>query len=204
MKDFIFYVIIAGFFLLNIYSFYKDRNKYNSTYRVVYFSRLKDWLFAILIIFTFIPALILIEPSVPEFLKFGLFSLLEKNGTNANIEIIEQSNKISPYLTITVFIFLLLIFPKAAYYEEKKFRHGILKVKDSIKNNIKFGLVHLIVGIPIWVALALSLIGFLLTFRYILEYKKMKSYQLALDASTSLHGKYNTVILLIVLIKLLY
>lgn len=203
MKDFIFYIIIIGFFLLNVFSFYKDRNKYNSTYRVVYFSRFKDWLFAILIVFIFIPSLVLIEPSIPDFLKFGLFSLLEKKGTNANLEIIEQSNKISPYLTFGMLMFFLLIFPKAAYYEEKRFRHGILKVKDSIKNNIKFGLIHLIVGIPIWVALALSLIGFIFTFRYILEYRKTKSYELALDASTSLHGKYNTVILSLILMTLL-
>lgn len=126
MKDFIFYIIIIGFFLLNIYSFYKDRNKYNSTYRVVYFSRFKDWLFAILIVFIFIPVLVLIEPSIPDFLKFGLFSLLEKKGTNANLEIIEQSNKISPYLTFGMLAFFLLIFPKAAYYEEKKFSYDFV------------------------------------------------------------------------------
>src|ERR1700741_5209867 len=197
MMNIIFYIIISALFISNIVFAFKQRNESNYTYRIVYFSRVKDWIFCILTIWGLVTAVVVIDPYIPEFLKFGIFSLLGKEGTNANVEAINQSSSISPVLTIGVFAFFVLFLPKAAYFEERQFRHNIFEFKKSIITNIKFGLLHCIVGVPIWIGLLLSIIGFIFTIRYILEYRKTGSKELALYASTSLHGKYNFILILL-------
>jgi hypothetical protein len=183
--------------------FYKARKDNNSMYYVVYFSRPLDWVLGFFALTAFIILIVSIEPYIPDFLKIGVFSLLNKDGVNANVAILNNSSSISPIITIFICLFLVLFFPKAAYSEEKTFRHGIINLKDSIWSNIKFGLIHCILGVPIWIGLCLSLMGFILTMRYIYEYQKTNSYDMALCASTSLHGKYNIIALTIFILTLL-
>lgn len=203
MKDIIYYIILASVFVLNIVWFYKSRKDNNSTYYVVYFSRPLDWLIGLFALIGFVILLVSIQPYIPDFLKFSVFSLLNKDGVNANVAIIDKSSSISPFITILICLFLFLFFPKAAYSEEKTFRHKIINFSDSISSNIKFGLIHCIVGVPIWIGLCLSLMGFFLTIRYIFEYKKTNSYEMALLASASLHGKYNIIALTLFILTIL-
>lgn len=203
MKDIIYYAIIGGLFLFNAIALYRQRKADNLAYRIVYFSRYKDWFLALLIVITVITLLVIAEPFVPQFLKWGLFSLLGKDGTNANIEIIQQSSKISSALMIVVFSILILLIPKASYWEEIRFRHDITEFKKSIFSNIKFGMAHCLVGVPLWIGLVLILIGFIYTLKYIYEYKKSNDLDSALKASTSLHGKYNTILVVLLIIALL-
>lgn len=203
MKDIIYYAIIGGLFLFNAIALYRQRKADNLAYRIVYFSRYKDWFLALLVIVVVITLIIIVEPFVPKFLKWGLFSLLGKEGTNANIEIIQQSSNISSALMIVVFFILILLIPKASYWEEIRFRHDITEFKKSIFSNIKFGMAHCLVGVPLWIGLVLILIGFIYTLRYIYEYKKSYDMDSALEASTSLHGKYNTILVVLLIIALL-
>lgn len=203
MKDIIYYTILILLFSLNIMWLYKARKDNNSIYYVVYFSRPLDWVLGFFALTAFIILIVSIEPYIPDFLKIGVFSLLNKDGVNANVAILNNSSSISPIITIFICLFLVLFFPKAAYSEEKTFRHGIINLKDSIWSNVKFGLIHCIVGLPIWIGLCLSFMGFVLTLRYIYEYKKTNNYDMALCASTSLHGKYNIIALTIFVLTLL-
>lgn len=203
MKDIIYYTIIILLFIMNILWFYKSRKDNNSTYYMVYFSRPLDWLLGFIALITFVILLVSIEPYIPDFLKIGIFSLLDKDNVNGNVAILNKSSSISPIITILICLFLFLLFPKAAYSEEKTFRHKIINFKDSISSNIKFGLIHCIVGVPIWIGLCLSIMGFILTMRYIYEYKKTNSYDMALSASTSLHGKYNIIALALFILTIL-
>lgn len=202
MKDIIYYVIIISLFIINITWFYKARKDNNSIYYVVYFSRPIDWVFGFFSLMAFIILLVSIEPYIPEFFKIGIFSLLDKDNVNGNVAILNNSSSISPLITVFICLFLLLFLPKAAYSEEKTFRHKIINFKDSISSNIKFGLVHCIVGVPIWIGLCLSFMGFVLTLRYIYEYKKTNNYDMALYASSSLHGKYNILALTLFILTL--
>jgi hypothetical protein len=203
MKDIIYYAIIGGLFLFNAIALFRQRKADNLAYKIVYFSRYKDWFLALLIIILVITLLVVVEPFVPKFLKWGLFSLLGKDGTNANIEIIQQSSKVSSVLMIVVFSILILLIPKASYWEEIRFRYNITEFKKSILSNIKFGMAHCLVGVPLWVGMVLILIGFIYTLKYIYEYKKTNDLDSALESSTSLHGKYNTILVGLLIIALL-
>lgn len=205
MKDFIFYAIIGGLFALNIVSAYKERRANNFAYRYVLFSQHKDWIWAFLLLSAIIIPGTIIEPYVPGFLKWSLFSILGKDGTNANVEIIGQSAKISPAIVFFIVAVLMLILPKAAYWEETKFRHGITKMdRECVKKNIKFGLLHCLVGVPIWIGLLLAIVGLALSVRYIRVYRKTNSSLTALSSSTSLHGKYNVILVILMTLAVLY
>ena len=203
MKDIIYYSIIGGLFLLNIVSLYRQRKKDNISYRIVLFTRHKDWLLAFGLVVAVISLLVLIEPYIPQFLRFGLFSLLDKGGTNANVEIIKQSSSISILLMLVVFAILMLLVPKAAMWEEEKFRYGITELKKSIFTNVKFGMLHCLVGVPIWIGIVLIFIGFAYTLKYLSTYKKYKDHDLAVWSSTSLHGKYNVILIVLLAIALI-
>ena len=203
MKDIIYYSVIGGLFLMNIIALYRSRKKDNIAYRIVLFSRHTDWIWALLIIVFVITSIFFIEPYVPQFLKFGLFSLLDKQGTNANVEIINQSSSISPILVVVIFAFFILLLPKAALWEEERFRHGTIELKKSIFSNVKFGLAHCLIGVPIWIGIILILIGFIYQLKYIHEYKKANEMEMALEASTSLHGKYNLILIFLLMMALL-
>lgn len=202
MKDIIYYTIIGGLFLMNAITLYKQRKSDNLTYKIVFFSRFKDWFWAFLLVVSVIILVIIIEPFVPKFLKWGLFSLLDKGGSNANIEVIQQSSNYSSILMVIVFSILILLIPKASYWEEIRFRHNITEFKKSILSNVKFGFAHCLVGVHLWIGIVLVLIGFVYTIKYINEYKKTNSLDSALEASTSLHGKYNTILVLLLIISL--
>lgn len=203
MKDIIYYTIIGGLFLMNAITLYKQRKSDNLTYKIVFFSRFKDWFWAFLLVVSIIVLAIITEPFVPKFLKWGLFSLLDKGGSNANIEVIQQSANYSFILMIVVFSILILLIPKASYWEEIRFRHNITKIKKSVFSNIKFGFAHCLVGVPLWIGIILVFMGLVYTLKYINEYKKTNSLDSALEASTSLHGKYNTILVVLLIIALL-
>jgi hypothetical protein len=215
IKDIIYFVIIGGLFCINVVALCRNRNKDNIVYRIVLLSRAKDWLYAILLIASVITLLIFVEPIVPEFLKFSIFSLLGKSGTNANIALISVTSEIGKHpsnmsdifalvVMYVVFAILLLLLPKTAYWEEITFRHEITEFKKSITSNIKFGFLHCLVGVPLWIGAVLILVGFVFTMRYIREYKKHNVMADALNASTSLHGKYNVLLILIAMTVLTF
>ena len=102
-----------------------------------------------------------------------------------------------------IFSVLILFIPKASYWEEIRFRHNITEFKKSILSNVKFGFAHCLVGVHLWIGFILVLIGFVYTFKYIYDYKKTNSLDSALESSTSLHGKYNTILVILLIISLL-
>jgi len=211
VKDLIYFTIIGGLFAMNIWSIYKDRKKNNFVYRVVIFSRVMDWLWALLLIICVISFAALVEPYLPELLKWNLFSILGKNGTNANIEILKIASSpsssssslviISKLFILSIFLLFLLLIPKAAYWEEIQFRSGTTRInKKVIIRNLKFGLMHCIIGVPIWVGFILGGVGMAYSVRYIRVYKRTSDEDLALMSCTSLHGKYNLILILLLAI----
>ena len=104
-----------------------------------------------------------------------------------------------------VFISLLIIgLPLLVEGEEWVFRRG---AQDrgraaNARRSVLFGLVHAVVGIPIGVALALSVGGFYFTWAYLRVWRRTASEEAALAESTRSHLGYNLVIAGIVIAAL--
>ena len=232
MGDLIYYCIIGALFVINLRSIYIDRKRNNFVYKVVFISNPWDWALAALTIAFVIGCCIVLEPIMPSALNWSWPSyFFSKESSNINIEIIYQSMKLSSGLLILLFVFFILLLPKAAYEEEKIFRLHNNKLLHCIIPNLKFGFAHCIVGVPLWVGGMLCLVGFLLSLRYlyalnkhiepilsdtILEYGPLHARNVnrqsisleyngrkAILESTSLHGKYNIVLVTILFISLI-
>lgn len=104
-----------------------------------------------------------------------------------------------------VFITLLApALPLFAEREEQMFRAGAedwTTLKRLLKG-VQFGLVHAIIGIPIGVALALSIGGWWFTIAYLRGYRE-GSRELALLESTRAHTAYNATLVTIVFVVLI-
>ena len=104
---------------------------------------------------------------------------------------------------VPIWILFILAVPFWAEFEENAFRRGVHSWRGMTINSIKFGLVHLWAGIPIYVALTLSIPGFLFACRYKYAYhrhlKKFKDENKAQDAgvaaSTADHAIYNALLI---------
>ncbi len=63
-------------------------------------------------------------------------------------------------------LLLALNMPRLARREEEVFRRGTSDWKDGATRSVKFGLVHMIVGVPLCAAFALMVAGLFFTWRY--------------------------------------
>ena len=104
-----------------------------------------------------------------------------------------------------VFITLLLIgLPLLVEGEEWVFRRGaeFRSRAANARRAVLFGLVHALIGVPIGVALALSVGGFYFTWAYLRAWRATGSEDAALAESTRAHLAYNLVIATIVIVAL--
>jgi len=104
-----------------------------------------------------------------------------------------------------VFMTLLLIgMPLLVEGEEWVFRRGaqFRSRAANARRSVLFGLVHALIGVPIGVALALSVGGFYFTWAYLRGWRATGSEDAALAESTRCHLAYNLVIAAIVIVAL--
>jgi hypothetical protein len=104
-----------------------------------------------------------------------------------------------------IFVTLLIIgLPLLVEGEEWVFRRGAehRSRAANARRAVLFGLVHAIVGIPIGVAIALSVGGFYFTWAYLRVWRATGSEEEALAESTRSHLAYNLVIAAIVIVAL--
>jgi hypothetical protein len=101
-------------------------------------------------------------------------------------------------------VLLLLGLPLLVEGEEWVFRRGAEHrgPAANLGRSVLFGLVHAVVGVPIAAALALSVGGVYLTWRYLRVWQATGSPRLALLESTRAHLAYNLVIVALVLTAL--
>lgn len=71
-----------------------------------------------------------------------------------------------PWFQVVFCILLMLNLPYLARLEESVFRRGTRNWADAVPRSIKFGLMHMIVGVPFCAALGLIGLGFVLTLCY--------------------------------------
>jgi len=108
-------------------------------------------------------------------------------------------------LVPVVFVTLLVLgLPLLVEGEEWVFRRGAQHRTRAAnaRRSVLFGLVHAVVGIPIGVALALSVGGFYFTWAYLRVWRRTGSEDDALAESTRSHLAYNLVIAVLIIAAL--
>jgi hypothetical protein len=96
-----------------------------------------------------------------------------------------------PLLIPPFVILLVLVLPRLAETEELMFRRGTRSWRDGAGRSLLFGLIHMLVGVPLAVALALSIGGLWFTRQYFLG---------GTHRSTLYHLMYNCLALALVLV----
>ena len=111
----------------------------------------------------------------------------------------------TPLETFLPLIFILLLIPALPLFarrEEEMFRLGAegWTTAKRIGKVVLFGSVHALIGIPIGVALALSIGGAWFMLAYLRRYRRTSSRKEALLESTRCHTAYNGSIVVLVLV----
>jgi len=147
-------------------------------------------------------------------LKYGWTNFFFDVGGNMLIQpIIEGSESTSILVRLMVpafFIALAFVLPFLARSEEQIFRKGYDELCPILKQSVKFGLVHCLVGVPLAAGIALIVPGLF----YGLKYKRafdrnsemvdcQRAEEEAVMISTTYHTMYNVVIVAILLVSAL-
>jgi membrane protease YdiL (CAAX protease family) len=188
---------IIGYLLLAlaIRDAYKSFKSDRGLIKLVYFRNCLDYLWAFLLVLGVIISVSLISlVELPYILKFSWISFItsgESRGSNL------ATTPLSSGYVLIVLIFwvvMTLCLPYLAKIEEIMFRSNVLKRSDRIKKSIIFGLIHMIMGIPLYIALVICVMGYIYSYKYYKAYIKGGD-ELGLEASTSLHAKYNFILI---------
>jgi hypothetical protein len=110
------------------------------------------------------------------------------------------------WLVPTLFVSMLVVaLPLLVDREERMFRAGAER-RGTLANlwrGVEFGLAHAIIGIPLGVALALSIGGWYFTAVYLRTWRRTGSVAAAVTASARAHLAYNLTVLALVAAALL-
>jgi hypothetical protein len=134
--------------------------------------------------------------SIPP-LDFGWWTAIGGQG-NPAFGVTDRTAGTAFEIVIPVLFVLLLVpaLPLLVQGEETAFRLGAEEwsTPKRIGKALLFGLVHALIGIPVGVALALSIGGAAFTLAYLRAYRRTGSRRAALFESTRLHLAYNLTI----------
>lgn len=127
-------------------------------------------------------------------------------GTNVNMGQSQQTGqRFWPTFTALLYPALLaLIMPVVVGLEEKFFRKGSERRSWPMRvlMALAFGAAHMVVGVPVAVAVALALFGWVLTGRYLRAWKASGDPDTALRASIRVHLLYNWIALGLLILTL--
>ena len=189
-----------------LYSSYKDFRKDSSLLKMAYFTRPMDYLWSFLMVIGVMTTVVtLASVGLPKFMTWSWISMLSGDGTDVQGgNIMAAPFKSGSVIIIGIFWLLLtLALPYLAKGEEEGFRSLVFGTKKRIIASIKFGLVHMIVGVPLFVALILAVAGYIFSIFYVKAFNKAAKVdpysadKVAILASTSVHAKYNFLIITI-------
>ncbi|MGE0507614.1 MAG: hypothetical protein AB7Q42_01660 [Acidimicrobiia bacterium] len=136
-------------------------------------------------------------------LDWGWWTALGGTGNPVTGGTDQAAGTVWEWLVPLVFVGLLLpALPLFAYAEEHLFRRGAERWTNRRRalKILQFGLVHTIIGVPIGVALALSVGGAYFMHVYLRAYRVRGSVTEATLESTRAHTAYNGTIIVLVLV----
>ena len=135
-------------------------------------------------------------------LAIGWWSLLGGEGNPAfGSSSVTRGTAWERWLPLVFVVLLIPALPLFAQREEEIFRLGAERRtrRQRAMRSLAFGLVHALVGIPVGVALALSVGGAYFTHRYLRAWHATHDREAAVMESTRVHVAYNAFIVVIVL-----
>lgn len=210
-------IFSAAIFILIYRELWSNRSKLNFVAAIYFKSGIITYLRAFGIVVITISLGIIFYLNAPEFLKWGWGSLIFENSGNVALQPLDTASQMGEKLSELqgntfdyrwlfmglVWMTFMLVLPFWAEAEEKIFRQGVHSWKGMAINSIKFGLVHLIMGIPICWALMLSVPGFLFACRYKYSYHRYlnkfknetQAQEAGVRASTADHTIYNAILI---------
>ncbi len=189
-----------------LYSSYKDFRKDSSLLKMAYFTRPLDYLWSFLMMLGVMTTVItLASVGLPKFMTWSWISMLGNGSADApSGNILAAPFKSGSVIIICIFWLLLtLALPYLAKGEEKVFRSLVFGTKSRIITSIKFGLIHMVVGVPLFIALILAVVGYIFSIFYVKTFNKAAKVdpytadEVAINVSTSVHAKYNFLIVTI-------
>ncbi len=192
--------LVIGFSLV---SAYKDFRKDSSLLKFVYFSRPLDYLWSFLMVVGVMTSVILLANiGLPKFMTWSWISLLSNGSEQTGGNLITAPLASNSIAVIAGFwLILSLALPYLAKSEEEMFRSFTFGTKKRIITSIKFGLVHMFVGVPLFIALILAVCGYIFSIFYVKAFSKACKVDaetadaVAVNVSTSVHAKYNFLII---------
>jgi len=154
----------------------------------------------------------------PAALHWGWFSLVLDSNANPVTQPIVQaqsSGSHGPWPVVFILVFfvaLVIALPLVAHKEEKMFRAGYHARGKMFVQSLKFGLSHLLVGIPIVIGLVLTIPGYFLACRYRTAYLDAMNKQLTpqqsieegVKSSYTYHCLYNLFLLVFLVAGSIY
>lgn len=204
-------------FIVSVRELWSKRSKLNFVGKIYFKSGILSYFRAFIIVIITINLGIFFYLHVPEFLRWGWGSLIFGNSGNVALQPLTTASQVGQKVSeiqgsgsdyrwiflLPVWMIFILAFPFWAEVEEKLFRQGVHSWKGITINSVKFGLIHLIMGIPICWALTLSVPGFLFACRYKYAYHRhlikfkdeAKAQEAGVTASTSDHAIYNAILI---------
>lgn len=152
-------IIIAGSLLIS----YKVLPERFATSKGIYKQlKVKHCGVAIMLIAIVVIIAFLLYSTGISWLQFGwLYSLVVNTESTGSSESDYFTSGLVSLIVSIGFLFLLLIIPSLAQEEENLFRGSYVKggVKEAVISSVIFGLLHMIMGIPLHAALALCFAG---------------------------------------------
>ena len=188
-----------------IYSSYKDFRKDSSVLKNAYVKNKIDYLWAFLMVVGVMTSVVTLSSiGLPKFMTWSWVSMLGGEGDAPSGNIMAAPFKSGSVIIISIFWLLLtLALPYLAKGEEKTFRSLVFSTKGRIITSIKFGLIHMVVGVPLFIALILSVAGYIFSIFYVKAFSKAAKVnpytadEVAVNVSTSVHAKYNFLLITI-------
>jgi len=117
----------------------------------------------------------------PNFLNWSWLTLLS-DGKHVQAGNQMVMGATIPYFGVVFLILLMLNLPRLAAAEEEEFRQGTKDWWHAIPRSLMFGMMHMVVGVPLWCGLALSIPGMWFTRQY---------FKGGISRSTMTHAAYN-------------
>lgn len=187
-------LISISLIIYNIYIYFNAYKRNPSFLRKVYFTNLNDYIPAFFLV-VMASSLIFVFKfiNLPSFLSFSWLNLFGLEGMNilvspflmdsetpqSKVPLTEPNLFLAVIfrgVTILLFIvFYLIMIAISAFIardEERIFRYYYLSKKERIKRSFLFGFAHMVVGVPVYVALILTLIGWIFSLSYYNAFSK--------------------------------
>jgi len=190
---------------------YRGVSEYRQDPGLIRRTYLTDWwdypiaLGLVIIVIAIAALLIILE--LPSFLTFSWITLIDSEQSSGNVIMTPIFSGRLPLAT-AFYLVLVAFIPYFSEIEERAFRSHILTRKARLKKSLVFGLVHMVMGVPLIIALVIGWLGWIYSVRYVKAYRAVYintgsvelSDSYATHQAVSLHAKYNLIVITLAMI----